>query len=383
MKMNVLLSTAFVLIGACPGALSTNAQLRGADTAAGMRDIVEPENGPKYASGGPRAWLRESKQGERDNNCNPCYCNPNTNNSKKHCRDGWDCKNHKCKQNNVGGQCQPGTSSDTCCYKDKDCSSGGTCVDRFCKQAEIRKRTAAARSDKGGSCGSVITGPLCKVGLRCLDGTCVLDNVSEGNACGVWDLCAQGLSCNSGICRAPVQRRSNIGLGGICNLQNGDTCATGLLCIDGTCQSSLIPYGGFCGAGDICEPPYQCINGICGSKPSIIPYGGFCAAGDICQPPYQCINGICGSKPSIIPYGKPCGAGDTCKPPLECIGGICMDASSGDCTINCNCHNNDCALCVANCNCFGLCCMPRCGANCNKNSGKCPSESEHLQFISE
>merc|ERR1711966_362996 len=96
-----------------------NALLRGVDTAAGVLDIVEPDDGPKYASGGPRAWLRESGQGNRDVNCNE-----SSSNSKKQCRDGYMCVKHKCllptddKKDKNKYMCVEGSNGRTCCYKD-------------------------------------------------------------------------------------------------------------------------------------------------------------------------------------------------------------------------------------------------------------------------
>jgi len=385
MKMSVLLSTALMLIGAGPGALYANALLRGVDTAAGVLDIVEPDDGPKYASGGPRAWLRESGQGNRDVNCNPCYCNESSSNSKKQCRDGYMCVKHKCllptddKKDKNKYMCVEGSNGRTCCYKDDDCNGEGTCVNRMCEQ-KIAKRTTQMPSGKGGRCSDdIFVGPICETGLECIDGTCVNTDVREGGVCGEFDLCADGLNCVNGICTAPVQRRSGIGLGGTCDLSIGDTCAQGLECVNGICTQMLIPFGGACAAGDTCESPYVCVDGKCGNP--LIPFGGACAAGDTCERPYVCINGRCGS--SIVPYGGACGAGDTCASGLECLGGVCMDPITGTCTNGCICLNNDCAKCTTNCSCFGLCCMPRClGSTCNQNGGSCPLESKDLQLIS-
>merc|ERR1711966_286814 len=276
-----------------------------------------------------------------DVNCNPCYCNESSSNSKKQCRDGYMCVKHKCllptddKKDKNKYMCVEGSNGRTCCYKDDDCNGEGTCVNRMCEQ-KIAKRTMQMPSGKGG---------------QCSDGTCVNTDVREGGVCGEFDLCADGLNCVNGICTAPVQRRSGIGLGGTCDLSIGDTCAQGLECVNGICTQMLIPFGGACAAGDTCESPYVCVDGKCGNP--------------------------------LIPYGGACGAGDTCASGLECLGGVCMDPITGTCTNGCICLNSDCAKCTTNCSCFGLCCMPRClGSTCNQNGGSCPLESKDLQLIS-
>lgn len=362
MKLNTLISTALALSSAVPGALSVNANLRGSDTAAVALDMINHQEGPlrsnligKYASGGPRAWL--SRQGERDVNCNPCYCNPKAKEkSKKQCRDGYTCVNHKCQNNDDGSveeHCVAGSNGRSCCFKDGDCRSGNACQNRICEwignpvgdegskckededcaeNLECKKRKCRRVEKKieerggridipevseGGTC-SIIDGLLCRKGLSCIDGVCRATaryDIPENNACNTrnGDRCAPYLSCNNGFCRSTA--RYDIPENDPCNLQNGDRCAPGLICNNRFCRRAArynIQENDNCNTlnGDRCAPGLSCDNGFCRSTARYnIQENDVCNTqkGDRCAPGLICRNGFCRS---MRRYNEPASGGD-------------------------------------------------------------------------
>ncbi len=175
-------------------------------------------------------------------------------------------------------------------------------------------------------------GGLCAEGLVCDDGMCrapgATHRVTEGLACGRHADCTLGLACVRGLCAKPAA------LGDVCEMDSG-ACGPDGLCrpptVARTCQPKL-GAGGRCERFDDCASGLFCmafvVPGVCSR---ITPDGAMCHSESVCQSGSICAIGTnrCTPLPTL---GQAC-LGDWCAARLACEGGIC--AAGGDVGASC------------------------------------------------
>ena len=185
--------------------------------------------------------------------------------------------------------------------------------------------------------------------------------------------------------------------GPITNDQCQSGTGTQCLPIGNDLKCCVIPQDGACKSGaDYCQPPNKCVNGECAIPappppapkpmptqrriPTYIPAGGTCIVGGTpCITGYSCVDGKCAIPyviPTYIPAGGTCIVGGTpCITGYSCVDAICIirqgvpmptcgvsleylllifnqtyflilvgsyNLANNQCTVNCNCYNNDC-----------------------------------------
>ena len=171
--------------------------------------------------------------------------------------------------------CVAGSKTGEDCTQSNECAQGSTCSPFACDKGNAL----------GESCG------LCDAMTGFCDGTCVASLPKVGQPCKA--ACEGALVCLAGVCTAPLatvgascdQSAKN------CDLQKQLVCTSG----DGGTRCEKIP-----GAPEPCVG--DCWRSICngGKCQSFKKEGDTCAAGDVCEPPFACIQGKCGVGPQAI-----------------------------------------------------------------------------------
>lgn len=187
---------------------------------------------------------------------------------------------------------------------DKDdgatCATAAECKSNVCDASgEGSCGTCATPLAEGAACGSNTV--QCDFGLYCNDNTGKCDKpAGNGEACTVEKFCAAGLSCNSGICGAPLGEGADCANGEVCDFANGLIC----LVLSSTCAKlGVSKLGEACGlnmdTGEVttCEADARCDSATdtCIARPkegescTIDPDTGNsdCASG------FDCIGGQC------------------------------------------------------------------------------------------
>jgi hypothetical protein len=204
-----------------------------------------------------------------------------------------------------------------------------TCADLFsAAPAECR---VPGDKDDGATCATAAEckGNLCETGSEGACGVCATP-LAEGAACApATDTCAPGLYCNAalGICDKPAQS------GEACDPEN--LCAAGLSCNSGECGPTL-GIGADCANGEVCDFAAGLIcfalDSTC-RKVGIAKLGEFCGfdndTGEVftCEADSRCdsVTEKCVARPK---EGEACtidpdsGEGD-CAAGFVCIGGTC------------------------------------------------------------
>ena len=216
------------------------------------------------------------------------------------CVDGLECRDNLC-QDPVAKPEPP--IEDGECDSKRKCSIDKVCVDKKClKKAAMGESCDAASHCMTGECIEGMCGvwgelgATCGEGVICRDGaicapdlSMCLKYVGEGESCGLYYECNDGLTCNGDdICAQLVDLgqacdssqyicRGGICDGGICKMySNGETCdATHICPLQGDiCFSGLCIAKAECQSDSQCQADtYCCTEESCETKNVCIPYG--------------------------------------------------------------------------------------------------------------
>lgn len=182
----------------------------------------------------------------------------------------------------------------------------------------------------------LLCGPIECDGAAYCEGRCTDTQSDPDNCGGCGNTCADGMSCNAGVCECPVGQTD---CGGACvdTLFDADHC--------GACGNSC----GFCFENSL----RACDDGACGCECS----DGFgnCSLGNGCETNLQTDSAHCGFCGNACADGESCSAG-ICECPADraVCGGTCVDTQIA---------RNHCGSC-------GNACAD--GASCNAGACECP-----------
>ncbi|WP_216673601.1 RCC1 domain-containing protein [Pyxidicoccus fallax] len=262
------------------------------------------------------------------------------------CTQHWDCAAGLLCQADAATQtvltCQAPAAANSACGPARVCASGTTCFQGTCK-------TLGASN---AACGPTL--PACNVGLTCDDTTlrCRARRAANG-ACTADTDCANGLTCNAGVCATLVK----VADGQACTVDQS-VCAHSL----STCRpatpggaTACLPRGGLgagCGSAEDCRTGLTCEQGMCKPLPGVDEActigcrdGLHCGPADVCvaqrapgatcQQGDACIDGYCAADGTCHAYsnlGEACGTGVI--PPVcrqgACVNGTCVGGQVGD-----------------------------------------------------
>ncbi len=164
--------------------------------------------------------------------------------------------------------------------------------------------------------------------------------------------CADGLSCQAGVCAAPTCSAGTEGCECLNDSCGVTTAQEPLSCTNGICQLTSCPAGDVgcaCIHGSGCSPGAACVDGLCKSQECIPGTEGCdCLAGG-CRVGLSCVQNVCLDQAGRI--GGACFSDGTCSQNARCDSGLypasCVYCELG--SIGCQCDGNSCLpgfLCV-------------------------------------
>ncbi len=223
-----------------------------------------------------------------------------------------------------GSTTDGGLSPGAPCGSNKTCGSGicglngsGNCCAAPCSTATAI--CGATGCDDAGAC--VYPAP-CPGHLACNDAGTACDSTCNSSAD-----CAEGFSCNAGLCVKPEP---------VGSCTENDDCLSGVCGLDGTgyCCVSACFQGAPCGASG-CDP----FSGACQYPDAGVACGQEMCAGGLFQPAPACQLGSCIAGQSIDCAPYQCNAGGcltSCNSDADCVHGYCDLPSSTCCSLPSN-----------------------------------------------
>lgn len=163
----------------------------------------------------------------------------------------------------------------------------------------------------------------------------VTNNVQLNQPCSSTQICASGLTCQNGTCKANI--------GSVCTMKS-DCVNSATSCLDGKCsQASFSQAGQTCTSTANCQIGLQCINGLCLAplkgqclNHSDCKHGHFCNDNKECQKNLAKINDSCLTD-------MDCQNGLNCDKTLKvCKSQLCQ--TDNDCNHNHHCYKGSCQL---------------------------------------
>lgn len=341
----------------------------------------------------------DCQAGSCNTTTNTCADSSNTCTSSSTCGTGEACISGSCTPTNscsndsqctdtaqscINGSCQNLNISGGACDTENDCVIQLTCQNGTCVPPLVQCSTNS-QCTSGEVCinGNCSTSNVCNndsqcfdAGQSCISGSCQNVGIS-GSQCDSDPDCSGSLTCQSGVCTAPVTSCSSnaqcsgseICINSVCTTTN--SCTTDFQCndpaqscINGSCQATN-GQGGQCNTDGDCTGTLVCTNGTCATPVSSCTSNTGCAAGQTCisnictttnsctsdafctDPGQSCISGSCQNTNGV---GGICNSDPDCTGSLVCENGLCDDPTTGEigssCTANANCDTG--LVCINN-----------------------------------